>query len=251
MTTYYRPILQMFGPKPAGALALGWCWFDQVEVLARNAAPQIVPARAIPAAALDRLTTPRAQIAGMTLTTPRIMGILNVTPDSFSDGGLFTDPDAACTHALGMVRAGADIIDIGGESTRPGAQTVDHVDEIARTAPVIAAIRASSDTPISIDTRKSQVAAAALHAGATMVNDVSAMTYDPAMAKITAAAGAPICLMHASGDPATMQNDPAYDNVLLDVYDFLAAQISTATVLIATGLSSIPASVLAKPSPIT
>ncbi len=229
MTRYYRPILQMFGPIPAGAYHIGWCWFDRVEVLARNSAPQIVAARDIPAAALDRLTAPRAPIAGLPLTAPRIMGILNVTPDSFSDGGLFNDPDAACAHALDMVQAGADIIDIGGESTRPGAQTVGHADEIARTAPVIAAIRARSDIPISIDTRKSDVARAALTAGASFINDVSAMTYDPAMAQTAATSGAPICLMHASGDPATMQNDPTYDNVLLDIYDFLATQISSAT----------------------
>jgi dihydropteroate synthase len=106
--------------------------------------------------------------------------------------------------------------------------TVDNAAEIARTAPVIAAIRAKSAVPISIDTRKADVAAAGLHAGATLVNDVAAMSYDPAMAGITAAAKAPICLMHASGDPATMQNDPTYDDVLLDVYDYLAARIALA-----------------------
>lgn len=228
MTAYYRPILQMFGPKPAGALALGWCWFDRVEVLQRGAPAKVTPAGDTPAEILATLTAKRADIAGLSMDTPRIMGILNVTPDSFSDGGLFNAPKAALAHALDMIGAGADIIDIGGESTRPGAQTVDNANEINRTAPVIAAIRAGSNVPISIDTRKADVALAALNAGATLVNDVAAMSYDAEMAAMTAKSGAPICLMHASGDPETMQNDPKYDNVLLDVYDFLAARVAEA-----------------------
>ena len=228
MTAYYRPILQMFGPKPVGTFALGWCWFDRVEVLQRGAPSKVIPAGDTPAETLATLTAKRADIAGLSMDTPRIMGILNVTPDSFSDGGLFNAPKAALAHALDMITAGADIIDIGGESTRPGAQTVDNADEINRTAPVIAAIRAGSNVPISIDTRKADVALAALNAGATLVNDVAAMSYDAEMAAMTAKSGAPICLMHASGDPETMQNDPKYDNVLLDVYDFLAARVAEA-----------------------
>ena len=226
MTDYFKPLLQITGPRPEGAVALGWCWFDRVAVLRRDRAPEVIAARDVPAEVLRVLTAPRAPVAGLTFDVPRIMGILNVTPDSFSDGGDFQDASAAVTHAQAMIAAGADILDIGGESTRPGAVTVDNAAEIARTAPVIAAIRAKSAVPISIDTRKADVAAAALQAGATLVNDVAAMSYDPAMAGITAAAKAPICLMHASGDPATMQNNPTYDNVLLDVYDYLAARIA-------------------------
>lgn len=228
MTVYYRPILHKFGPTPTGAFALGWCWFDRVEVLLRNGPSTVIPARDVPAEILGILTAKRPDIAGLSMHTPRIMGILNVTPDSFSDGGLFNAPEAALAHALDMVTAGADIIDIGGESTRPGAQVVDNADEINRTSPVIAAIRAGSDVAISIDTRKADVAQAALDAGATLVNDVAAMSYDADMAAVTAKAQAPICLMHASGDPETMQNDPKYDNVLLDVYDFLAARVAEA-----------------------
>ena len=228
MTDYFKPLLQITGPRPEGAVALGWCWFDRVAVLRRDRAPEVIAARDVPAEVLRVLTAPRAPVAGLTFDVPRIMGILNVTPDSFSDGGDFQDASAAVTHAQAMIAAGADILDIGGESTRPGAVTVDNAAEIARTAPVIAAIRAKSAVPISIDTRKADVAAAALQAGATLVNDVAAMSYDPAMAGITAAAKAPICLMHASGDPATMQNNPTYDNVLLDVYDYLAARIALA-----------------------
>lgn len=228
MTDYFKPLLQITGPRPEGAVALGWCWFDRVAVLRRDRAPEVIAARDVPAEVLRVLTAPRAPVAGLTFDVPRIMGILNVTPDSFSDGGDFQDASAAVTHAQAMIAAGADILDIGGESTRPGAVTVDNAAEIARTAPVIAAIRAKSAVPISIDTRKADVAAAALQAGATLVNDVAAMSYDPAMAGITAAAKAPICLMHASDDPATMQNNPTYDNVLLVVYDYLAARIALA-----------------------
>lgn len=228
MTEYYKPLLQITGPRPEGAFRLGWCWFDRVAVLRRSAVPEIVNASEVPNDTLQALISPRVSFAGLGMDVPRIMGILNVTPDSFSDGGDFHDPTAAVAHAHAMIAAGADMIDIGGESTRPGAVAVDNADEITRTAPVIAAIRAQSNVPISIDTRKADVAEAALKAGASCVNDVAAMTFDPAMAAVTAKASAPICLMHASGDPATMQNNPTYDDVLLDVYDFLAARIAIA-----------------------
>ena len=181
---------------------------------------------------LHRLTAPRAAIAGMSMDAPRIMGILNVTPDSFSDGGLFNAPDAAVAQAQNMVEDGADILDIGGESTRPGADFVDVDEEIQRTAPIIKAIRAArrQQVAISIDTRKAAVAKAALLAGANLVNDVAAFTFDADMAEVTADAGAPCCLMHAQGDPATMQDDPQYDDVVLDVYDFLQARIQAAEV---------------------
>ncbi len=230
-TAYYQPILHSTGPRSPDAVSLGWCWFDRVAVHRRGAALQFISAAEVPADVLNRLTRPRAPISGLTMDQPRIMGILNVTPDSFSDGGLFDAPDVAVTHALEMVQAGADILDIGGESTRPGAQTVSNTDEIARTAPVIMAIRAQSNVPISIDTRKADVAQAALDAGASLVNDVAAMTYDASIGPVAARAGAPICLMHAQGDPATMQDAPTYDNVLLDVYDFLAARVAEAEAL--------------------
>lgn len=230
MTRYYRPVLQSDAYRPDGALTLagGWLWFTHVAVLERGQGSRLMPAQDLPSKARDRLTTPRAPVAGLSLNTPRLMGILNVTPDSFSDGGLFDDPAAALAHARAMEGAGADILDIGGESTRPGAVEVTVADEIARTAPVIAAIRAGSGVPISIDTRKAAVAQAAIAAGASMVNDVAAFTYDPGLADVTAQAHAPVCLMHAQGDPETMQADPRYDDVLLDVYDFLEARIALA-----------------------
>jgi dihydropteroate synthase len=153
---------------------------------------------------------------------PLVMGILNVTPDSFSDGGTLTDPVAT---ARAMVAAGADILDIGGESTRPGAPEVPVADEIARTAPVITALRAAGiATPVSIDTRKAAVARAALDAGAQIVNDVSGLTFDPDLGPLVAARGVPVILMHMRGTPATMQEHASYGDVLAEVMAELAAR---------------------------
>jgi dihydropteroate synthase len=227
---YYRPIAMTdpYRPGTAHTLAGGWCWFTHAQRLERGQPSRLVSAADIPDDILHRLTATRAPIAGLDMGAPKIMGILNVTPDSFSDGGLFNAPDAALIQARTMVVDGADILDVGGESTRPGAATVDVDQEIARTVPVIAAILADASTPISIDTRKARVAQAALAAGASLVNDVSAFTFDPDMARVTAQTGAPCCLMHAQGDPATMQDAPTYDDVTLDVYDFLETRILSA-----------------------
>ena len=230
MTLYHRPLPRTDPTRPDAALTLagGWCWFDRVEVLSRDAAPRIIAASDLPADVRDRLTAPRPAMAGLDMTRPRIMGILNVTPDSFSDGGAFVARDAAIAHALAMQADGAEIIDIGGESTRPGAALVPDDEEAARVVPVIAGLRARSAIAISVDTRKAAVARAAVAAGASLVNDVSAMTWDAGMAQAVATSGRPVCLMHAQGDPATMQAAPRYDDVLLDVYDHLAARIAVA-----------------------
>lgn len=230
MSVYFRPIIQSDLKIPAGAVPLlgGPLWFDHVEPLERGASHALMPVRDLPPALLDSLTHPRL-LPNLPKDRCALMGVLNVTPDSFSDGGKFHDADAAVAHAKAMVEAGADILDIGGESTRPGAALVSEIEEVARTAPVITAIRAAGiEVPISIDTRKAVVAEAALSAGATMLNDVSAMTFDEAMAGVAERSGAPICLMHAQGDPATMQQDPHYDDVLLDVYEHLAERIAAA-----------------------
>ena len=230
MTAYYRPVAR-FGEVPTSGsfpLAGGLCWFDTVAVHRRAGGVHHIPAQDVPDDVLERLTAKRAPIAGLDMHVPQLMGILNVTPDSFSDGGQFNAPDAALTHARRMQAEGATIIDIGGESTRPGAAEVPVAEEIARTAPVIAAIRAESAVPISIDTRKAPVGEAAVNAGATLINDVAAFTFDPALADVAARTGLPVCLMHAQGDPATMQVDPRYDDVLLDVYDFLAERVAAA-----------------------
>ena len=188
----------------------------------------LVPASDLDDATRLRLSAKRADFGGLAMDRPRIMGILNVTPDSFSDGGLFLRPEAALMQARKMA-AGADILDIGGESTRPGAAEVLADEETARTAPVIAALRDGGlDVPISIDTRKAVVADAAFAAGATILNDVTALQFDPAMAAVAAASGRPVILMHSIATPETMQVDPHYDYVLLDVYDALAARLAEA-----------------------
>jgi dihydropteroate synthase len=227
---YYRPIPSIDPARPSDALTLagGWAWFSQVEVLSRAASSRLIPATELPEEVKTRLTAPRAPLAGMDFARPNLMGILNVTPDSFSDGGMFDAPDAARVRAQVMMAEGADILDIGGESTRPGADYIAPELEITRTAPVIAAIRAGSTVPMSIDTRKAAVAAAALAAGADLINDVYAFCHDPELANVAAQSGAPVCLMHAQGDPEVMQEHPEYQNVLLDVYDFLAARIAVA-----------------------
>lgn len=177
----------------------------------------------------EALSRPRRVLPGLPTDRPLVMGIVNVTPDSFSDGGTAFAPEAGLARARAMAAAGADILDIGGESTRPGAQDVPVPEEIRRTAPLIAAIRAAGiTTPISIDTRKARVAEAALAAGADLVNDVSALGHDPDLAAVVAGAGVPLCLMHAQGPPQTMQVDPRYDDVLAEVYAYLARRMEFA-----------------------
>ncbi len=160
----------------------------------------------------------------LSLDEPLVMGVLNVTPDSFSDGGRFVDPEAAVAHALEMVEAGAAIIDVGGESTRPGTEPVPVDEELARVIPVIETLAARIDVVISIDTGKPEVMRAALVAGAAFINDVNALAADDAVS-VAAASGAGICLMHMQGEPRTMQIEPHYDDVVEDVYRFLAGRV--------------------------
>lgn len=154
------------------------------------------------------------------LSRPRIMGVLNVTPDSFSDGGDFVAPEKAVARAMEMVEEGAAMIDIGGESTRPGAPPVTLEDELQRVIPVIEALHASVAVPISIDTRKPEVMQAAVAAGAGIVNDVNALQ-EPGAVEMAASLEVPVCLMHMQGDPATMQDAPTYSNVVDEVMDYL------------------------------
>jgi dihydropteroate synthase len=158
--------------------------------------------------------------------SPFIMGILNVTPDSFSDGGKFSDINEAVDHALSMIEAGADIIDIGGESTRPGSDPVNLQEELNRVIPVIETIRIHSGAPLSIDTYKSEVAEGAIKAGANIVNDISGCTFDKRMPEIIQTNDVPIIIMHIKGTPKHMQLNPHYDDVCLEVYSFLSDQIN-------------------------
>ena len=222
MSDYFRPLAQTGSARPEGALALagGWAWCTHVEHLRRGAGPVVWPVADLPADWKTRISAPRSAIARLPTDQPSVMGILNVTPDSFSDGGVHSDP---LSHARAMVAQGVHIIDVGGESTRPGAQTVPAEAEIARVTPVIEGLRADMPRmPISIDTRKAAVAEAV---GADLINDVSGLTFDPALQGFAARVEAPVCVMHSTGDPETMQNDPHYEDVLFDVYDWLSARI--------------------------
>jgi dihydropteroate synthase len=156
---------------------------------------------------------------------PKLMGIVNVTPDSFSDGGEFLDAERAIAHGRELASEGADLLDIGGESTRPGARAVDAGEELVRVQPVIEGL---AGIPISIDTSKAVVAEAALDAGATMVNDVTALRGDPDLARVCAEAGCEVVLMHMLGDPRTMQENPIYEDVVDDIKAFLAERIEFA-----------------------
>ena len=228
---YYRPLLQTDRARPKAAVlfAEGPLWFTQVEVLSYDGQPLRIDASKLPTEILDRLVRPRAPICGLDVTTPKLMGILNVTPDSFSDGGKFVGKAAALARVGQMIENGADIIDIGGESTRPGADYVPSQEEVSRTKPVTADVsKAYPNTPLSIDTRKADVASENIKAGAELFNDVSALSFDEDSLELAASSGAFVCLMHASGDPKTMQKNPRYENVLLEVYDYLSERIDAA-----------------------
>jgi dihydropteroate synthase len=168
------------------------------------------------------------RLGAITLDCPAVMGILNTTPDSFSDGGRFTAPSVAIMHAEQMVMDGAAIIDVGGESTRPGAQDVDEQEEIDRVVPVIEAIRSALDVAVSVDTSKPGVMRAAVAAGATMINDVRALRAEGAL-QAAAELQQAVCLMHMQGQPRTMQQDPQYDDVVADVTQFLRERVSECT----------------------
>lgn len=174
---------------------------------------------------LAALTEPRPRLAGLALDRPRIMGIVNVTPDSFSDGGQFANAAAAVDHGLRLIEEGADILDVGGESTRPGAHSVGLEEELRRVIPVIEGLRKRSEAVISVDTRKAGVMRRAANAGADILNDVSALTHDADALEAAAESGLPVILMHAQGDPRTMNDNPQYADAVLDVFDFLESRI--------------------------
>ena len=223
-------------------LAGGLNWFGLVELISveghKRVSAEIVPVEGIEdrfdeamAADWARITAPRAplQLSERTirLDQPQVMGIVNATPDSFSDGGAHGDASAAAEAGAQMAAQGAAIIDVGGESTRPGANMVWEEDEIQRVLPVIQQLAAGGNA-VSIDTRKSAVMTAALGGGARLVNDVSALSWDQQSAGIIASAGVPVVLMHHQGDPQTMQKDPRYEDALVEVYLWLEERIAAA-----------------------
>lgn len=178
-------------------------------------------------AGVEALQTPRAPFASIAMDAPCLMGVLNVTPDSFSDGGRYADTDAAIAHGLALAEAGAEIIDVGGESTRPGATPIAGEDECKRVLPVVRAL-AEAGLTVSIDTRNPVTMSAAAAAGAAIINDVSALTHHPQSAAAAAETGLSVILMHSLSDPRVMQDNPSYDHVVFDIYDALKARLVAA-----------------------
>ena len=219
-------------------LAGGLNWFAQVELIHPDGGRELAPVEGIDGrldeamrADWARLTSPRAplQLGSRTirLDQPQVMGIVNVTPDSFSDGGAYADAGAAAAAGAAMAAAGAALVDVGGESTRPGAKPVWEGDEIERVLPVVQQL-AAGGIAVSIDTRKAGVMEAAIGAGAGLVNDVSALSWDSRSAEVVAAAGVPVILMHHQGEPETMQDGPRYADVLVEVFEWLEQRIAVA-----------------------
>ena len=249
MRTFLRPtgfVDSPFGQDGKVArLAGGMLWFSQVEMIgwdgAKRTATDLVPVERVfdwiadrredERLEWERLTTARGPLQlgarAIRLDQPQVMGILNVTPDSFSDGGRFENGEAAADAGADMAAAGAVIIDVGGESTRPGSAMVWEGDEIERAIPVIRRL-AAGGAAVSADTRKAEVMRSAIEAGAGMINDVSALTFDPRSVEVLGASNVPVVLMHHKGDPATMQDDPRYGDVLVEVYLWLEERIAAA-----------------------
>ncbi len=236
--SYLKPIGLVFGATAreqiaagtAGALGgFGHIGFLQVEVISRGGASNERRVMSFQQCAssfdIAAISFPRTAFSGLSLDTCRVMGIVNVTPDSFSDGGRFIHKDAALAQGFLLANEGADILDIGGESTRPGSEAVDLDDECQR---VVDVVRGLAPYVVSIDTRKADVMRVAVAAGARIVNDVSALSYDAESAGVVSATGCHVILMHAQGEPKTMQLAPKYNDVVLDVYDALEERIAFA-----------------------
>lgn len=246
---YLRPLGFLAGPEAGAALEAGTALplaggplaFTLCEVLQRGTrriesavatlgALKAWAERTTPAAErhiaglLDCLSRTRAPFAGLSLDRPRLMAVVNATPDSFSDGGAHRSPASAIAHGRALAAAGADIVDVGGESTRPGAEPVTAEAELERVMPVLEGL-AGAGTVLSIDTRKSAVMAAALDAGVRVINDVTALAGDPGSLALAAARGAAVVLVHMQGEPRTMNRAPRYASAPLDVYDALAARV--------------------------
>ena len=241
---FLRP-LTVLAPadRVAARVGGGWAGFDSVEVMLRGPTGMVSASGSLNDVALwsrhqgrdvarhvdsllARITDPRPAFAGVAMDQPRIMGIVNVTPDSFSDGGDFAAPEAGFRHARALVRDGARFLDIGGESTRPGSDSVDPDTERRRVVPVIKVLdEAKTGAVISIDTRKAALMKDAVAAGATVVNDISALTYDADALATVAALGVHVILMHCQGDPKTMQDKPVYGHAPTEIFDYLAARV--------------------------
>jgi dihydropteroate synthase len=246
MRTLLRPIAFVDSPfghdGQVARLAGGLNWFAAVELLkvedGKRVSSELISVQDITGRLDDETSTQWEGLTGqraalslgertIRLDQPQVMGIVNVTPDSFSDGGQFGDPGDAAAAGARMSEAGAAIVDVGGESTRPGAKPVWEGDEIERAIPVIRQL-AAGGTAVSADTRKAEVMSAAIEAGARLINDVSALTYDPRSAGVVAKANLPVVLMHHQGPPETMQQNPRYADVVVEVHDWFEERIAAA-----------------------
>jgi dihydropteroate synthase len=241
---YVRPLGLLGGESAKIGIERGWALafagrqraYTAAELWWRDAdgiRQTVIPAAQLVVAAsrhagiahlIERLAVPSSWPAGLPDRRPLLMGVVNVTPDSFSDGGLFLDRAAAIAQGRRLHAEGADIVDVGGESTRPRSATISVDEEISRVVPVIQAL-AKDGILVSIDTRKAEVMRAAIGAGAGMINDISALRHDPDSLAVAGASGLPVVLMHIQGEPATMQQDPRYERAALDVYDHLEEQV--------------------------
>ena len=230
--TYYRPLGLCYGSdagqliashragRLGGSSTIGFTLVERVKRDGKSIGREIIPYTD----ALQAIEAPRGEFAGVALDGPKIMGIVNVTPDSFSDGGQHGTAETGALHGLVLAGQGAHILDVGGESTRPGSDAVSVDEELSR---VIPAVKRLSDAGhvVSIDTRKAAVMREAVKAGAAIINDVSALQHDAESLRVVAELGCPVVLMHAQGDPRTMQLNPQYDDVALDVYDHLEGRV--------------------------
>ena len=232
--TYYRPLGLCYGSdagqlialhragRLGGSAAIGFTLVERIRRDGKSVSREITPYADV----LEAVEAPRGDFAGVAMDAPKIMGVVNVTPDSFSDGGLHGTAKTGALHGLALAGQGAHILDVGGESTRPGSDAVSVDEELSR---VIPAVKRLSDAGhvVSVDTRKAAVMREAVKAGAVIVNDVSALQYDAESLRVVAELGCPVVLMHAQGDPRTMQLNPQYDDVALDVYDHLEGRVES------------------------
>ena len=238
MRIYFRPLGLVHGADARALIASGRAGalggmphigFTLVEVIERGRARSVVPYSDVKhELVVQNVCQQRPAFAGLGMSEARLMGIVNVTPDSFSDGGTLGDAEAAIAHGRQLHDSGADILDVGGESTRPGSDAVSIDEELSRVGPVISAL--APEFVVSVDTRNAAVMSAALEQGARIINDVSALGFDRNSAGVVTKAACPVVLMHAQGAPKTMQLNPRYDDVLLDVYDGLEARVVAAEV---------------------
>jgi dihydropteroate synthase len=230
--TYFRPLGLCYGSdaeqliashragRLGGSRTIGFTLIERIRRDGKSVSREIVPYTE----ALQAIEVLRGEFAGLTMDSSRIMGIVNVTPDSFSDGGLHSASDAGASHGLVLAAEGAHILDVGGESTRPGSNAVSMDEELSRVVPAIKRLSEAGHV-VSVDTRKPLVMRQAVKAGAAIINDVSALQHDPDSLRTVAELKVPVVLMHAQGDPRTMQLNPHYDDVALDVYDQLEQRI--------------------------